>query len=546
MADALSRALGISPVLAQLLLHRGIRTPEEGKRFLDAGISCLHDPSLFKDMPKAVSLVRETLAAGGKVLVAGDYDVDGITSLAVLTHALLRLGTTPEYYLPHRVKDGYGLNHKVVTFAREKGVSLVITADCGTSNHEEIAQLKASGISVIVTDHHEPSLAGLPAADAIINPKLEGSGYPFRELAGVGVAFKLAQALCGDPLTDDLDLVALGTIADVVPLVDENRAIASLGLSVLSRTTRVGLRALMQSSRMGQKLSTTAVSYILGPRINASGRMDTADVALQLLMSRHPQEADILASAIEQFNRQRQKVEGRIMEEALAMIEREVDFRKEKVIVVAKEDWHHGVLGVVASKLADRFYRPTIVISKGEEGCKGSGRSIKNFHLFHALKECADTLREFGGHSHAVGLTVEKGNIAQFKERINRFAHETMTVEDLLPAIEADMELFLHQVTPELSREIGRLEPFGAGNPQPLFWCGGLSVKGTPQALARETLKFWATDGKVTLPVIGFGMANLRDSLAAAASVDLIYTPKIDSWQGDDSVILEAEEIIVR
>ncbi|MEI6631324.1 MAG: DHHA1 domain-containing protein, partial [bacterium] len=334
---------------------------------------------------------------------------------------------------------------------------------------------------------------------------------------------------------------------DIVPLTGENRIIAKEGLLMLPRTKRLGLQALMRNSGISdKKMNSTSVSYILAPRLNASGRMDTAEIALNLLMSQDKEEAAALADLVEGYNRQRQKVEGKILEEAQAIIDKEVNFKEHKIIVIAKEDWHQGVLGVVASKLADRFYRPTILISLGEDLCKGSGRSIKNFHLFKALLDCKDSLSSFGGHSHAVGIIIAKDNIEDFKNKINQLAKERLKLEDLIPSLDIDMEFNLDNLKEGLVREIESLEPFGKGNPEPLFYTRNLKLRGEPQVLSRHTLKFWVSDGNNTHEAIGFGLSSLKESLVSADYFDLVYTPQIDSWQGEEGIILEVKDIFFR
>ncbi|MDD5595564.1 MAG: single-stranded-DNA-specific exonuclease RecJ, partial [Candidatus Omnitrophica bacterium] len=416
-----------------------------------------------------------------------------------------------------------------------------------TSSHEEIKALRQNQIEVIVTDHHQLSGDSLAPASAILNPKLKNCTYKYKDLAGVGVAYKLTQALTGNKLVHDLDLVSLGTIADVVPLTGENRTIVKEGLKRLTQAERIGIKALIETSRLKEReINSTFVSYILSPRINASGRVDTAETALQLLMSQEKAEAQILAKSIESLNRERQKIEAGIMEEAKSIIDREINFKEHKIMVLAKEGWHQGVLGIVASKLADRFYRPTIVISLNDGLCRGSGRSIKNFHLFSALSECKKFLHSFGGHSHAVGLVVKKDNLEEFKKEINRLAREKMSLEDLLPSIDIDMELSLADLNTKIVEEIDLLQPFGAGNPEPLFYTKNLKLKGEPALLSRDTLKFWVSDGTHTSQAIAFGMGSLKESLLNADSLDLVYSPKIDTWRDESSIILEVEEIFLR
>ncbi|MDO8489556.1 MAG: single-stranded-DNA-specific exonuclease RecJ [Candidatus Omnitrophota bacterium] len=547
LQNQLSKELGISKILAQILINRKITTATAAEKFLKSSIGDLFSPHLFSDMPKAISLVKKAQENKEKVMVFGDYDVDGITSTVLLKSALESIGLEVLHHIPHRITEGYGLNKEIINFAKEKQVKLMITADCGIVNHEEIQGLRQANIDVIVTDHHEPQDSNLPGASSIINPKVKHSGYPYRDLAGVGVAYKFAQAITDSSLMDDLDLVTLGTIADSVPLNGENRIIAKEGLFRLPQTKRFGLRALIENAGIeNKKFNSTYVGFIIAPRLNAPGRMANAEVSLKLLMSQSAVEAQGLAKELEKFNRERQKVEGKIIEEAEEIINHQVNFKDHKVIVIAKEDWHQGVLGIVASKLADRFYRPAIVISINENLCKGSARSIQNFHLFDALMDSKELLDSFGGHAHAAGLLITKDNIDEFRKSINRLASDRLTLEDLLPSRDIDLELSFADLNEGLVRELERLEPYGMDNPEALFYTRSLRLKGEVQLLNRGTLKFWATDGVTTQQVIAFGMSSLRESLLGAASFDLIYTPKIDSWRQEESLILEAKDIFFK
>ncbi len=547
LQNQFSKELGISRILAQILVNRKITSVAAAEKFLKSAITDLFSPHLFSDMPKATSLIKKAVENKEKVMVFGDYDVDGVTSTVLVKNTLLGLGLDVLHHIPHRITEGYGLNKEIVNFTKEKNVKLMVTADCGIANHKEVEALRQANIDVIITDHHEPQDLNLPAASSIINPKLKHSGYPYRDLAGVGVAYKFCQAITGSLLTDDLDLVTLGTIADSVPLSGENRIIAREGLARLPQTKRLGLRAIIENAGIeNKKFNSTYVSFIIAPRLNAPGRMSNAEVSLKLLMSQDAAEAQSLSRELEQFNRQRQKIESKILEEAEELINQQINFKDHKVIVIAKEDWHQGVLGIVASKLADRFYRPAIVISLNEELCKGSARSIKNFHLFNALADSKELLDSFGGHAHAAGLLITRDNIDDFRKSINKLANDRLTLEDLLPSIDVDLELNLSDLNEPVVKELELLEPFGKENPEPLFYTRMLKLKGQVQLLNRGTLKFWATDGTVTCQVIAFGMSNLKDSLMQAAAFDLIYTPKIDSWRQEESIILEAKDIFFK
>lgn len=547
LQDSLRKELSISRILAQVLVNRGIQCSHEAEKFLNAKPEHLLDPYSFSDMHKAVDLIKELHRKRERIMVFGDYDVDGITALALVKETLHRKGLDVLHYLPHRIREGYGLSKNILHIAKQKDIKAIITVDCGISNHKEIEELRRHNIDVIITDHHEPAGKDLPPASSIINPKVKDSNYKFRDLAGVGVAFKFCQALSNSMLLEDLDLVSLGTIADSVPLRGENRIIAKEGLARLSQTKRLGLRALIEKAGIqNRKFNSTFINFILAPRINASGRMDSAEASLNLLMSETKEEADRLAKILEAHNRERQKIENKILEEAEDLINKEINFKEHKIIVIAKENWHQGVLGIVASKLADKFYRPAIVISVDENLCKGSARSIKNFHLFNALKDCRRFLNAFGGHSHAAGLVITRDNIEDFKQNINRLAHQRLSLEDLLPSLDIDMELPFSELNEGIIQELEKLEPFGAGNPEPLFYTRNLKLKGEPQVLSRDTLKFWAADGSVIYQAIGFGMSSLKDNFTHAHYFDLVYTPRIDSWQGNESIILEVKDIFFR
>ncbi|MBI5145438.1 MAG: single-stranded-DNA-specific exonuclease RecJ [Candidatus Omnitrophica bacterium] len=547
LQEDFAKELGISKITAQLLINRGIRTAADAEKFLNVKLEHLHDPYQFRDMPRAIELIQKAKLNKDKVMIFGDYDVDGITAIALLKNTLAKIGIDALHYLPHRIKEGYGLNKNILQIAKQKKIKLLITVDCGINSHAQVKELRRHNIEVIITDHHEPLNCELPAASAIINPKIKEAQYKYRDLAGVGVAYKLCQALTGVTLAEELDLVSLGTIADVVPLTGENRIISKIGLQQLCLARRLGLKALIEESGLkNREINSTFVSYILGPRINASGRMDTAEISLDLLLSKTESQAKDFAQVVEAHNRQRQKIEDKILEEALALIEKEVNFKEHKVIVIGQEGWHQGVLGIVAAKLADRFYRPVIAISVSPHLCKGSCRSIKNFHLFQALLACREFLETFGGHAHAAGIVINRNKIEEFKKSINRFAHEKLLLEDLIPSLDVDMEVGLADWVEAEIRELQRLEPYGSGNHEPLFYTRNLKLKGQPQTLSKSTLKFWVTDGSITCEAIAFRMESLKESLIQAEAIDLVYTPRIDNWQGENSLLLEVKDIFFR
>ncbi len=542
----LTKELGISPILAQVLINRGIKSASAAEKFLKPQLSDLLPPWQMKDMEAAVKRVIRAARLREKVMIFGDYDVDGITSVALLKTQLERLGITTAHYIPHRINEGYGLNLTAGKIAKNNGFSLIITVDCGINSRSEIERFRRWGIDVIVTDHHEPQ-GQMPEAYAILNPKRRDCPYQYKELSGVGVAFKLAQAVTKSNLWEDLDLVALGTIADNVALNGENRIIVSEGLKRIPASCRLGIQALMDASGINKQkpLKASAVSFILGPRINASGRVETAESALRLLLSQSSAEACDLAKTLNTYNRRRQKIEEAIFREAQNLIDKEINFKEHSVIVLSGQDWHPGVLGIVASRLMEKFYRPTILISEcGHGTCRGSARSIKDFSIFDALLACQKHLNTFGGHRLAAGLTIAKDNIHNFRQDINSFARQILLKEFLTPKIEVDMEISLADLSKDLIYQLRRIEPFGSANPEPIFYTRNLTLRSEPEILSRDTLKFWVTDSEFTYPVIGFGFGGLKQKLVESPSFDLVYCPEIDTWRDNQDIILEAKEII--
>ncbi len=540
----LSDALGVHPIVAQLLVNREIRDIQEARDFLKADLTKLHDPFLLKNMDTAVRRIRLAQEKKELVLVFGDYDVDGVTSSALLNNVLTRLGLEVVHYIPHRFHHGYGLNKEVTEFSREKGVRLLIAVDCGINAHQEVDLLNHSGVEVIIIDHHEPD-EELPKAVAIINPKQKDCPYPFKHLASVGLVTKLIQALAGKPSEDLLDLAAIGTIADIVPLHGENRIIVKSGLARIANTRNKGLMALLETAKIkGKKVTPFHVGFILGPRINAAGRMDTAHKSLDLFLSEDPQKAFDLAKTLERHNSERQKMQGDIVEEAMTIVEQDVNFKDQKVIVLSKEGWHKGVLGIVASKITDKYYRPAIVISIDEDGIgTASARSIDGFHLHNALSSCAQYLEAFGGHEGAAGLTIRKENIDPFKTLINEIAQEMLEAKKLVPTLSIDCEIPLSSVTMELANIIEEMEPFGEGNPAPVFCSRAVTVKTFPKIMGRDTLKFWVSDGNCTISAVGFGMARYSGLIHPGAKIDLAYQVTLDDWNKEPTPQLKLKDI---
>ncbi len=535
----LSRNLGISGIMAQLLVNRGIYTVATARDFLEASLDKLHSPFLMRDMEKAVELAARVIERKGKILVFGDYDADGITGTALLVDVLKRLGGNVEYHVPHRIDEGYGLNSPTLATAAKNGVELVITVDCGISNVVEIDEAKKmGGPEVIVTDHHEPP-SSLPAAAAVINPKRRDCHYPFRELAGVGVAFKFAQALvekCAasvDPL-EYLDLVCLGTVADIVPLHGENRVFVKYGLKNLSRTSRPGLTALINVA--GAKtgfMGTREVGYVLAPRINAAGRIGDAATAVELLLCRDYHRALELAAALGKSNHDRQELETIALGEALGIIDSDPTLAESRVLVLESPNWHPGVIGIVASRLVERFSKPVLLIAGNGIMGKGSGRSVKGFNLVAALKHCSDCLVEYGGHSMAAGFSIELSRVEWFREKINEFAAVTIDKGELLSSLELDALVSPEDVTCDLVEEIMRLEPHGEGNPRPLLGFSKakiLQTRGVGKNEAHLKLRFGRYGS--SLDGIGFNLGRYAEELAAGKDVGVAFTPAVNNWQG--------------
>ncbi|MFA6321151.1 MAG: single-stranded-DNA-specific exonuclease RecJ [Candidatus Omnitrophota bacterium] len=541
----LSSALNISKITAQLLFNRGIRTVEGAFDFMKCSLASCHNPFLLKDMDKAVFRIRKAISGGELILVYGDYDVDGMTSVTVLYSALKVLGAKVETYIPNRIEEGYGLNGSAIKKAHKLGVSLIITVDCGITSFKEIEQASALKIDVIVTDHHEILNSKVPAACAVINPLQSDCKYPFKHLAGVGLAYKLVKALYdGTPhfAEDFLDLVSLGTVADIAPLVGENRILAKHGLDELNRRERVGLKALMDVANLDGNISAGHIGFVLGPRINAMGRIGSPQKAVELLLNKDSAAATELAKILSTENRNRQKIEAKILEEALAKVGREVNFKNHKVIVLAGENWHPGVIGIVASRIADRFYRPTILISLDGKLGKGSGRSIDQFHLFEYLLRCKDLLAGFGGHESACGITIEKDRIAEFTEKINLEAAGDADESIFSPKLDIEMDVPLSTLSEEVIKEIESLAPFGSENPRPVLSSRNLRIKDGPRQIGKSGFKFWVTESGVTCEAVTFTKNNL-DMPKAGTGVDLAYVPSINNWQGVQSIQLELRDI---
>lgn len=552
LALGLAESLGISPVLAQVLVARGYADPEAAREFLDPRRDRLLDPLQMKDMDRAVGLIRERVAARQPVLVYGDYDVDGLVGTAVLVTVLRRLGVPVEYYIPNRFTEGYGLNRSALDRARAAGFDFILTVDTGISAVAEAAAARELGITLVITDHHEPGPM-LPAAAAVVNPKRPDCPYPFKGLSGAGVAFKLAQALLGpgDPLLDELlDMVALATVADLVPLVGENRILVREGLARLEAAPRPGLAALKRVAGLGEDRPVTAwhLAFALGPRVNALGRMGDARVGVELFLTEDPDRALEIARRLDRENQARQQVEQRILQEAMAQLAAQPPEDRAYAAVLAGEGWHHGVVGIVASRVVEATYRPAVLLAIEGDEARGSARSIPGFHIYRALCECRDLLEKFGGHAMAAGMTLKARNVPALRERLNRLVREWLSEEDLVPALPVDGLVPGDQITPELVAELARLEPYGLGNPGPRLVTRGELLEG--RAVGDGThLKFRLRTGGQVLDGIGFGLAAPGAPGAALppapVPVQVAFTPEINRWNGTERLQLNVTDLQV-
>ncbi|MFC1624484.1 single-stranded-DNA-specific exonuclease RecJ [Candidatus Omnitrophota bacterium] len=548
---SLSDKLGISSITAQLLINRGLENIDQARTFLEGGIPELCNPFLMEGVHEAVQRIKVAIKNREKVLIHGDYDVDGITAISLLVFTLRNLGVEPEYYIPDRLTEGYGLSEGGVKEAINIKASLVITVDCGIKSYEEVKTLNVHNIDVIITDHHEVP-ERLPPAYSIINPLRKDCAYPDKNLSGVSIAFKLCQALCFEFHVEDiwkhLDLVSLGTVSDVAPLIGENRILVKEGLKLLKKGAfNKGIKALIEASGLRKRdPGSFEIGFILGPRINATGRLGSARIAVELLLTDDTKKAMILAKRLNEKNRERQKIEASTLKEAISKIDRDINFKDHKVIVLNGENWHPGVIGIVASRISGRFHRPTILIStKGGVG-RGSGRSIGGFHLFEALMGCEDILKEYGGHKYACGLTISEKDIDRFKKTINEIADCVLSPEDLVPQIDIDMEIPLGSLDYSIIEELTKLEPFGEGNLKPIFCSRNLSLARPVRILKGEHIKLCVRDGNKKFDAIGFGLAkdsDIEPILDRLSKFDLLYSASLNTWHGFDSIQLKIEDI---
>ncbi|MBT9149525.1 MAG: Single-stranded-DNA-specific exonuclease RecJ [Dehalococcoidia bacterium] len=528
------------PLLAQLLYNRGISDPSDVEMFLAADRRMENDSALLPEIGKAVAGIMRAILGGRTIAVFGDFDVDGVTATTLLVQGLEMIGGRVIPYIPHRVEEGHGLNMPALQKLHQQGVSLVITVDCGITANAEALQAREMGLDLIITDHHEVT-GPIPTALAVVNPKRDDSSYPFRELAGVGVAFKLLQALLRATGRDDqadgfLDLVALGTVADLVPLLAENRYLVRRGLEVLNATSRPGIRELIRCAglEMG-RIDAESISFMLAPRLNAAGRLDHASVSYALLNADSPEEGRQGAELLETRNVERQRLTSHLM--SLAEAKLSPIGEDTPLLMVADEEFHAGVNGLVAGKLTDKYYRPALILEVGEKESRGSARSIPEFNVVAALWECRDILSHFGGHAQAAGFTVPNENVERLRQRLLEIARDKLADVELQPSINIDAEVELAGLGGETLTLITRLEPFGKANPAPTFLSRGVKVVDFRRVGSDgEHLKFRLNDGGVVWNAIGFGINHDGDTLSR---IDIVFNLKLNNWNGRESLELE-------
>lgn len=546
--QALAAELRLPPLVCQLLLARGYTGVEPAKEFLRPRLERLHSPHTLPDAAAALERLARAARDGETVLIHGDYDVDGICATTLLTRSLRYFGARPVPFIPRRLEDGYDLSDAGVRAARQEGARLVVTCDCGTSAHEPIRALCESGIDVIVTDHHLPG-GPLPDCLAVLNPKRPGSEYPDRDLAAVGVAFKLMLALAehlganANFVYNMLDLVALATIADVAPLRGENRIFARYGLKLMMESPHPGLRALIRAAGLeGKPLTAGRVGFILAPRLNAVGRLDRAMRGVELLLSEREAEANRIARELEELNRRRQDIDRSTLETARRRVDA-LDLDATYGIVLAEQGWHPGVIGIVAARLVEETGRPTVLIAlDGDEG-KGSGRAPPPFDLHAGLSECRDALLRFGGHRAAAGVTIAASRVDEFAHRFNDVARARLRVEDLQPELRVDAELSIDEVTDDLETLLRHFEPFGVGNPSPVFVSRGVRLAAPARIVGSDGLKLRVATAAGAREALGWGMGALAAELTTGTSVDLAYRIERDTYQGESKLQLRLADL---
>ncbi|MCK5103743.1 MAG: single-stranded-DNA-specific exonuclease RecJ [Cyclobacteriaceae bacterium] len=546
----LSREINVNPIIAKILIQRNINDFDQAKRYFRPSLDQLHDPFLMRDMDKALERIKTAMDLNEKILIYGDYDVDGTTSVSLVYGFLKNFYNNIEFYIPDRYKEGYGISKTGIDWAAENKISLLITLDCGIKAVEMTDYANKKDIDLIICDHHLPGET-LPRAFAILDSKMDDCPYPYKELSGCGVGFKLIQAFCEkfgydpDLLYDYIDLVAVSIAADIVPITGENRILAYYGLKKLNENPRLGLKALIKLAGIRNELNISSIVFGIGPRINASGRMDHAKSAVDLLLANNHKTIESLAESIDLKNLERRNFDSAITIEAIEMIEHEKGTKNLKSTVLFKDDWHKGVIGIVASRCIDKYYRPTIILTESNGKATGSARSVNGFDIYKAISECSDLLEQFGGHMYAAGLTMEIDKVEAFKEKFERIVSERISDEQLVPLIEIDSVIDLIDVNFKFYNLLEQMAPFGPGNMQPIFVTHQLHVSGRPRILKNQHLKFYVYQNNEdeAMEAIGFGQAKYYDLIASGMRFSMAYYIEENNYLGNKTLQLRVKDI---
>ena len=547
LADKIANEFNISKIVASIIANKGLKDNNEIEVFLHPRRGDFHDPFLMPDMDKAVARIIQAIDNKEKVAIYGDYDVDGITSSTVLHRFLEERGLHTDIYIPNRLNEGYGLNKKEIEAIVETKHTLIITVDCGITGYDEIEYAKTFGIDTVVTDHHEPP-EKLPDAIAVVDCKRKDNKYPFNGLAGVGVAFKLTQALAiklnlpEESYLKYLDIVCVGTISDIVPLVDENRTISKLGLRLVKQTRNIGLKVLLESIGY-KKIDSNTISFGIAPRINACGRMGHEKEALKLFLTNNIEEAKQITQKLNEYNLQRQEIEKRIFDEAQELMQNPEE-QKLPCIVLRKENWHHGVIGIVSSKITDMYFKPSILMCI-EEGniAKGSGRSIPGFDIHEALENCKENIKQFGGHSMAIGITIDNDKFDDFKKQIEEYA-ESKQISEIVPVLNIDEKVQLKNINLSDIKDLELLEPFGEANKPPIFQINNLKIESIRTLTQGKHLKLDVKEENTRFSAIGFNLGNLANDYKIGDKVNIAGFLEINSFNGMDSIQINIKDIM--
>lgn len=544
--EELQKKYNLNKLLATILVNRGITEEKQIFKFLNPKRNDFYNPYEMPDMDIAVKRIVKAIKNQEKTIIYGDYDVDGITSVTVLKSFLVERGLDVAEYIPNRLEEGYGLNENAVKEIANQGYTLMITVDCGISAIEEVEYANKLGIETIITDHHEPGNE-LPKALAIVDAKRKDNKYPFRNLAGVGVVFKLIQAIGTELNLDEkeylkyLDIVCIGTISDIVPLVDENRVIVKLGLKLVEQTRNLGLKAILQASGYS-KIDSSTISFGVAPRINACGRMGHQEEALKLFLSKDMNEVNELTQKLNEYNRLRQETEKNIYTDAIMQIERDGLANKNTIVVMGK-NWHHGVIGIVSSKITELYFKPSILLCEEDDIGKGSGRSIPGFDLYEALTQCKNAIEKFGGHSMAVGISVKKENLEMFKKELEQISKER-NIEEIVPILKIDAQIDLEEINKEMVESLKELEPFGEENKTPLFMIRNLKIDSIRALSEGKHLKLTLKDNKNIVNAIGFNLGELSNDYKIGDKIDVVGNLEINSFNGVDNIQINIKDLM--